>query len=410
MSSDHQPRNIVIIGSPSLPSVGGGVIGCCTAYYLTRHPSYNPQRDQITILEASSIAAAASGKAGGLIALWAYPSCIVPLSFQLHADLAAHHDGAGKWGYRRIHSARLGARGRTRSGLVSGSDAGARGNMVIPTVPADLDWLHVENVHSYRSTGTPENTAQVIPYEFTTAMAELAIEKGANVVLGRATSIDTVGGAVKLVTYVPKGDSVSVTAPTTDVVLCAGPWTRSLLPAAPIVGLRQHSVIMRPTRPRPLSGYMLFTEISLATSGVRRAKHVTAEIFTRPNNTVWAAGDTDDVAAFNIPETAEEVLPDEETCDNILAHVGAISDELGTSEVVSRQACYLPNVEGDVPGPILGSTLVKGLWIASGHSCWGIQNGPGTGKIMAEFVYDGKAISADVNELDIRHLDGGAQD
>lgn len=29
---------------------------------------------------------------------------------------------------------------------------------------------------------------------------------------------------------------------------------------------------------------------------------------------------------------------------------------------------------------------------------------------MAEFVYDGKAMSADVNELDIKHLDGGAQD
>ncbi|RKL45824.1 hypothetical protein BFJ72_g3369 [Fusarium proliferatum] len=402
MSLDHQPRNIVIIG--------GGVIGCCTAYYITRHPAYNPQRDQITILEASSIAAAASGKAGGLIALWAFPSCIVPLSFQLHADLAAHHGGAEKWGYRRIHSARLGARGRTRSGLASASDAGARGNMVIPTVPADLDWLHVENVHSYRSTGTPENTAQVIPYEFTTAMAELAIEKGANVILGRATSVDTVSGAAKSVTYVPKGDSASVTVPATDVVLCAGPWTRSLLPEAPIVGLRQHSVMMRPTRPRPLSGYMLFTEISLATSGVRRAKHVTAEVFTRPNNAVWAAGDTDDISSFNIPETAEEVLPDGETCDNILSHVGAISDELWTSEVLSRQACYLPNVEGDVPGPILGSTSVKRLWIASGHSCWGIQNGPGTGKIMAEFVYDGKAMSADVNELDIKHLDGGAQD
>ncbi|KAF5589859.1 d-amino-acid dehydrogenase [Fusarium pseudoanthophilum] len=385
MSSDHQPRNVIII-------------------------AYNPQRDQITILEASGIAAAASGKAGGLIALWAYPSCIVPLSFQLHADLAAHHDGADKWGYRRIHSARLGARGRTRSGLPSGSDAGARGNMVIPTVPADLDWLHVENVHSYRSTGTPENTAQVIPYEFTTTMAELAVEKGANVILGRATSIDAVSGAANSVTYIPKGDSSSVTIPATDVVLCAGPWTRSLLPAAPIVGLRQHSVIMRPTRPRPLSGYMLFTEISLATSGARRAKHVTAEIFTRPNNTVWAAGDTDDIAALSIPQTADAVFPDEETCDNILSHVGAISDELGTSEVVSRQACYLPNVEGDVPGPVLGSTSVKGLWIASGHSCWGIQNGPGTGKIMAEFVYDGKAMSADVDELDIRHLDGGAQD
>ena len=49
---------------------GGGIIGSCTAYYLTRHPLYDPQRDSITIIEASKIAAAASGKAGGLIASW----------------------------------------------------------------------------------------------------------------------------------------------------------------------------------------------------------------------------------------------------------------------------------------------------------------------------------------------------
>ena len=49
---------------------GGGIIGCTTAYFLTRHPRYDPSKHRITILEASKIAGGASGKAGGLLALW----------------------------------------------------------------------------------------------------------------------------------------------------------------------------------------------------------------------------------------------------------------------------------------------------------------------------------------------------
>ena len=85
-------KNIVI--------VGGGIQGCTTAYFLTRHPKYDRTKHSITLLEATSIAAGASGKAGGLLALWAYPSSLVPLSFRLHAELAKEHGGDHRWGYR----------------------------------------------------------------------------------------------------------------------------------------------------------------------------------------------------------------------------------------------------------------------------------------------------------------------
>ncbi|CRK15734.1 hypothetical protein BN1708_011526 [Verticillium longisporum] len=87
-------KNIVI--------VGGGIIGSTTAYFLSRHPKFNPALHKITLLEATSIAAGASGKAGGLLALWAYPQPLVPLSYRLHAELAAEHGGAERWGYRRV--------------------------------------------------------------------------------------------------------------------------------------------------------------------------------------------------------------------------------------------------------------------------------------------------------------------
>jgi glycine/D-amino acid oxidase-like deaminating enzyme len=69
----HDIQNIVIIG--------GGIIGCTTAYYLTRHPAFSAATT-ITVLEASrhGVAQGASGKAGGLVAKWAYPKEIVNVS------------------------------------------------------------------------------------------------------------------------------------------------------------------------------------------------------------------------------------------------------------------------------------------------------------------------------------------
>lgn len=96
---------------------------------------------------------------------------------------------------------------------------------------------------------------------------------------------------------------------------------------------------------------------------------------------------------------------DESRCQDIVDHVSSISDELRDGEVTARQACYLPNVHASgAGGPLIGPTHTKGLWLAAGHTCWGIQNGPGTGKLMSEFVFDGKAKSAKVQGLDPKIL------
>lgn len=55
-------------------------------------------------------------------------------------------------------------------------------------------------------------------------------------------------------------------------------------------------------------------------------------------------------------------------------------------------------------GPLIGETGIRGLLIAAGHTCWGIQNSCATGKLMSEFIFDGKAISADIDELDPRNI------
>ena len=258
--------------------------------------------------------------------------------------------------------------------------------------------------------GDPETTAQVHPYYFTTSMAALAEERGTKVIIGTVKNIEIIKGAVRSVTYEDKESSEQCKIPATDVIISAGPWTKSVYPPAPISALRAHSITIRPSK--PVSAYALFTEISLPADFGRtnealkakrsHGKHVTPEIYARPNNEVYACGEGDTL--IPLPKTTAEVETDDARCQDIIDYVSSISDEMRDGEVTARQACYLPNVEAASGGPLIGETGVKGLLMAAGHTCWGIQNGPGTGKLMSEFVFDGMAKSARIGSLDPRKV------
>ena len=355
--------------------------------------------------------------------MWAYPSSIVPLSYRLHAELAATYEGEARWGYRRIHCGQLSAKGcamkklkdQDGSASVGGSvslqkrDKAALGRLVAAGLPKDLDWVSPDSAKGYYEMGTPDNTAQVHPYQFTTSMAQLAEESGAKIILGSVSMIDRSGGAVKSVTYSDKETSQSHTIPATDVIISAGPWAQSIYPPAPISGMRAHSVTIRSKT--PISAYALFTEISLPPNFGRtdtflkskrpHSKEVTPEIYARPGDEAYACGEGDTLVP--LPKTTADVQTDDSRCQDIIDYVSSISDELRDGEVTARQACYLPNVQG-ARGPLIGETGVKGLLLAAGHTCWGIQNGPGTGKLISEFVFDGKAKSAKIGALDPRNI------
>ena len=53
---------------------------------------------------------------------------------------------------------------------------------------------------------------------------------------------------------------------------------------------------------------------------------------------------------------------------------------------------------------MVGPTGIKGLWLATGHDEWGIQNAPGTGLIMSEMIFEGAAHSANCDSLDPKHF------
>lgn len=105
-----------------------------------------------------------------------------------------------------------------------------------------------------------------------------------------------------------------------------------------------------------------------------------------------------------LPETADLVQTDEAQCDDLVAYIGTVSPQLAAAPVKTKQACYLPRHvrTREEDNPLIGPTTVPGLWVASGHTCWGVQNGPGTGCLMAEMLLDGRTTSANIEKLDPR--------
>lgn len=259
--------------------------------------------------------------------------------------------------------------------------------------------------------GTPDNTAQAHPELFTRGMAQLAEERGVRIVTGaRVTAVNKSrdGRAVESVAYVRDGKEeealllLLLLLPTTHCVVAAGPWTPALLPGVPVSASRVHSVVVK--APNPLSAYALFTSIALppgfpgpAGKTVRRAQVVEPEVYARPDGTAYACGPPDSNVPLPATSPEVEVEVDVARCQDIINQVAGISDDLGKDgKVVARQACYLPQ-----GGPFIGHVGgTKGLIVASGHTCWGIQNAPGTGKLVSELILDGAVKSARLGSCD----------
>ena len=54
----------------------------------------------------------------------------------------------------------------------------------------------------------------------------------------------------------------------------------------------------------------------------------------------------------------------------------------------AARECVLPAVCADT-GAIVAGRLRDGVYVATGHTCWGILNGPATGQGMAELMLNG---------------------
>lgn len=101
-----------------------------------------------------------------------------------------------------------------------------------------------------------------------------------------------------------------------------------------------------------------------------------------------------------LPDDPEQISGNPESIKVLKRVARAVSTQLGEGEarVRAEQACFLPCTDDGIP--MIGELPdVKGCYVATGHSCWGILNGPATGAAMAELMLDGKASIVDLTRF-----------
>jgi glycine/D-amino acid oxidase-like deaminating enzyme len=348
---------------------GGGVIGASIAYFLSCRGV------AATVIERTGLACAASGKAGGFLALdWCDGTPLEPLarrSFALHAQLAAVI--GGDWGYRRL----------TTYGGSAG--VGQRGEF------HGIDWLST-GVAVNQQLGSTATTAQVHPERFTAAMMRAAQAQGAELRLGQVTGVVRRRGGAAVAGVEIDGKLIEGDA----VVIALGPWSilaAEWLPLPAVFGLKGHSLVFETGTKVPAEA--LFLECRGANGAVQ-----TPELFPRADGTTYVCAISSESP---LPIDPALVAPDPGALDRLQAMCSELSPVLAAAKIVARQACYRPITRDGRPliGPLAG---VEGAYIATGHSVWGILNAPATGEVMAELIIDGAARSVDLSAFDPARL------
>jgi len=124
-----------------------------------------------------------------------------------------------------------------------------------------------------------------------------------------------------------------------------------------------------------MSAHSLFTELSTP-DGISASP----EVYPRGDGTVYMCGDhTDPLRQRPFTTKATDATPSEIAIKNHQNRLEFISEKFKDAKIETTQACFRPESTRDKS--IIGK-LGTGLWMASGHSVWGICNGPGTGKLM----------------------------
>jgi glycine/D-amino acid oxidase-like deaminating enzyme len=342
---------------------GGGVIGASIAYFLSCRGV------RATVIESTGVACAASGKSGGFLARdWCDGTPLAPLarrSFALHAEL--NEKLADDWGYRRLDT--------------YGGGAG----FPIRHSAYRLGWLSPE-VRIGQALGTRHNTAQVHPGRFTTAMMRTATSQGAELRLGRITSIirhDDRATGVIVGGEMIEGDAV---------VVAMGPWSilaALSLPIPAVYGLKGHSLVFDTGNEVP--GQALFLEYREPTGVV-----LSPEVFPRADGTTYVCAISSEAS---LPIDPAQVTPDPGAFERLQTMCAALSPAFSPTKIRARQACFRPVTVDGLPliGRLSG---IAGAYIATGHSVWGILNAPATGEAMAELIVEGSAHTVDLRPFD----------
>ncbi|CAO1614148.1 unnamed protein product [Parajaminaea phylloscopi] len=421
--------------------VGGGIMGVCSAFALTRTEEYLQGQVRVTVVEEGDICGGASGKAAGFLARdWHEPptESLGKFSFDLYERLAEEFSGKEAFGYRKVKSYAVDLKDPSERQ----SGAGTADYIPPPTraLPAEthwlslpedfkqgsfawnkdgdghptaLSWLNKDAISSVRMLSDEGTTAQLYPHDFCHRLWSECLKAGVQRVKGRAEKTTQRGDGTVERLFVRLADSSSneaATVPVDQLVLAAGPWTgklaKELFPTTtakvpvPITELPGHSIIYKAPHTLPAEAVFITMREADATTG--------PECFTRPDGTIYIAGEN---TGAPLPPGIKAVDggKDESILDKVRRAVSVLAPSLvatpsadGVSAApednVKTQLCYRPiSTRGS---PILGRLPgADNVIICSGMGPWGIALGAGSGQVVAELVLGRETLSASIEQL-----------
>lgn len=421
---------------------GGGIHGVSIAYHLATQ--FNLKS---TIIESTSLAAAASGKSGGFLARgWGSgpTQALHEVSFDMHADLARELSVTS---YRRLTTLEV--------------DANIKRKKRKSTNIAS--WLNTDHVSSSLM---DENTAQVTSMELVQRMWEAAEQQvGAELVVGRAVGLDydendlhvnhSADGSSSTVTAKATGVKIlvsdpentnqqqEVTVPADVVVLAMGPWTSVAVEdwcgySLPMEGIKSTSLIFH-------NMSTLATEEPYALFCAEdAAEHCHLEVYPRSNGDVYVCGigGSDHVSGDRLRyplgdcRSAEEIHANPARVQAAYRALSRVSTEFesrcfaknedneGTSNRSNNNDSNR-NTENDAKTQAMGANIMQAcmrpctsdglpvmglvpdtsnVYISTGHNCWGILWAPVCGRAMSELLVLGKARCVDLQAFEPARL------
>ncbi len=377
--------------------IGGGIIGCSTAYHLARD-----HKADVVLLEQGTLTSGSTWHAAGLVGQLRSSASITRVlkySVELYKGLEAETGLATGWkmtGCLRLATSQDRWTEFRRLATTAGS-FGMEMHLVSPEEVKRM-WP-LMNVDDLVGASWLPTDGQASPSDITQSLAKGARMHGAKIVENvRVTGFDMKDGRIVAV-KTTLGDIACE-----KVVNCAGQWARQVGAMAGI------NVPLQPVKHQ----YIITEKIDgLATDAptIRdpdRRTYFKEEVGGlvmggyEPNPQPWTTGDVPDEWAFRLFDDDFDHF--EQHMVQAIERIPAL-EKAGVKQMINGPESFTP--DGNF---ILGvAPECSNMFVGAGFNAFGIASGGGAGWVLAQWVVDGEA-PLDLWVVDIRRFSGMHRD
>ena len=344
--------------------VGGGVVGCATAYLLAK--SGVPA----TLVEREAIGSCASGFAAGLLDPLHGYGIPGPLerftqeSFRMHTGLADElkADAGVDLEYGRLPSLWVALNDAEAQELEEIYELAIRAEGFSTR---QFDAEEARSLEPRLSSGVlgavcVEGMRQVASYEYTLALAKAAEKHGATVRCGTVQGLRRSNGRVSGVSV--DGEEIA----TEKVVLAMGPWTEA-----------SASWLDFPVPVGPLKGQILRLDLAGPPLKYVLYRCGGGYVSSKPDGLIWV-GTTEERVGF-------DDCPTMEARESIMREAVEIMPKLSEARLVRQTACLRPACEDGLP--IIGEVPGwQGVYLATGAGRKGILLAPAMARAVSDLI------------------------